>query len=110
MWRDRILRQPRNRTGNDLLACRAMLCAVASMIQLTFQPAFDPYHAVFRALRLRPLATKEHSLHRDHMRILDFYLLFPFRIDGIRLRREDRKYRRLATEYERSRPYGEQPE
>jgi len=44
------------------------------------------------------------------MRILDFYLLFPFRIEGIRLRREDRKYRKLAGEYEKNKPYGDQPE
>jgi hypothetical protein len=80
------------------------------MIQLTFQPAFDPFHAVFRALRLRSFATVERALHRDHMRILDFYLLFPFRLKDIRLRQDDRKYRRLAAQYEQAKPYGDQPD
>jgi ABC-three component (ABC-3C) system Middle Component 5 len=79
------------------------------MIQLTFQPAFDPFHAVFRLLRLRPTIAVAGSLHRDHVRILDFYLLFPFKIDGIRLLPEDRKYRRLSSDYQAARTYGHQP-
>jgi hypothetical protein len=80
------------------------------MIQLTFQPAFDPFHAVFRTLRLRPIITQHGPLHRDHVRIVDFYLLFPFRIAGIRLAPQHRKYRKLAKEYEEKKPYGNQPE
>jgi hypothetical protein len=80
------------------------------MIQLTFQPAFDPFHAVFRSLRLRRIITQHGPLHRDHVRILDFYLLFPFRIAGIRLAQPHCKYRKLAQEYERKKPYGDQPE
>lgn len=80
------------------------------MIQLTFQPAFDPFHAVFRSLRLRPIIQKHGPLHRDHVRVLDFYLLFPFRIEGIRLAPKHRKYRKLAEDYEAKKPYGNQPE
>jgi hypothetical protein len=80
------------------------------MIQLTFQPAFDPFHAIFRSLRLRPLIDKNGPLYRDHVRVLDFYLLFPFRIEGIRLAPKHRKYRRLSQKYEAKKPYGNQPE
>jgi hypothetical protein len=80
------------------------------MIQLTFQPAFDPFHAIFRSLRLRPLIQRHGPLHRDHVRVLDFYLLFPFRIEGIRLAPKHRKYRKLSEEYEARKPYGNQPE
>jgi hypothetical protein len=87
-----------------------MLRAVAQMIQLTYEPAFDAFHAAYRALRLRSVLAKAKPLHRDHMRILDFYQLFPHRIDGIRLMPQHRKYRRLASAYERKRPYGDQPD
>lgn len=80
------------------------------MIQLTFEPALDPFHAVFRLLRLRPILVKAGTLPRDHVRILDFYLLFPFRIGSIRLMPRHRKYRRLASENEAAQPYGNQPE
>jgi len=79
-------------------------------VQLTFQPALDPFHSVFRLLRLRHIIKDIGSLHRDHVRILDFYLLFPFRVDSIRFQRHDMHFRKLAREYERSRPYGQQPE
>jgi hypothetical protein len=83
---------------------------MAHMIQLTFQPAFDPFHAVFRLFRLRGIIRQHGPLNRDHVRILDFYLLFPFRIDRIRLTQRDRKYRSLATQYELKKPYGDQPD
>jgi hypothetical protein len=80
------------------------------MIQLTFQPAFDPFHAVFRSLRLRRIIMQHGPLHRDHVRILDFYLLFPFRISGIRLAPPHRKYRKLVQDYDQKKPYVDQPE
>jgi hypothetical protein len=80
------------------------------MTQLTFQPAFDPFHAVFRLFRLNSTITAFGPLHRDHVRILDFFLLFPFRIEGIRLAPKHRRYRRLAQKYQSARPYGDQPE
>jgi hypothetical protein len=87
-----------------------MLCSVAQMIQLTYEPAFDAFHAAFRTLRLRPILRREKPLHSDHVRIIDFYQLFPHRIEGIRLMQQHRKYRRLAAAYESKKPYGELPE
>lgn len=49
-------------------------------------------------------------MHRDHIRIIDFYLLFPFRIEGVRLTPQHRKYRKLAEQYADYKPYGDQPE
>jgi hypothetical protein len=79
------------------------------MIQLTYEPALDPYHAIYRILRLRPIIKQYGPLPRDHVRILDFYQLFQFRIHGIRFRQQDRQYRRLASNYKTA-AYGEQPE
>jgi len=80
------------------------------MIQLSFQPAFDPFHAVYRLLRLWPILKQFGPLHRDQVRILDFYLLFPFRADAIRLIPKHRKYKRLASDYSGTKPYGNQPD
>ena len=80
------------------------------MIQLTYEPALDPFHAMFRFLRLRPLLSKDRPIHRDHARIIDFYQLFPFRIEGIRLEQPHRRFRKLASDYSSRRPYGEQPD
>src|SRR5260221_12212619 len=96
--------------GNDLLARRAVFSAVAPMIQITFQPAFDPFHSIFRLLRLSPIIERYGPLHRDHLRILDFYLLFPFRIGDIRLTPQHRKFKKLAADYATAKPYGDQPE
>lgn len=80
------------------------------MIQLTYEPALDPFHAVYRLLRLRPIIAKHGPLHRDHVRILDFYQLSPHRIGSIRLTPQHRKYRKLATHYAGAAPYAQQPE
>jgi hypothetical protein len=85
-----------------------MLCKVAQVIQLTYEPALDPYHTVFRLLRLRPIIAEHGPLHRDHVRILDFYQLHPFRINEIRLLPQHRRFRTLSAKYEK--PYGEQPD
>jgi hypothetical protein len=72
------------------------------MIQLTYEPALDPFHAIFRFLRLRPLLAK--PIHRDQAHILDFYQLFPYRVDAIRLTQPHRRFRRLTSEYATRRP------
>jgi hypothetical protein len=79
------------------------------MIQLSYQAALDPFHALFRLLRLWPILRKG-PLPRETVRILDFYLLFPFRIGEIRIARPHTRYKRLAKTYANTRPYGEQPE
>ena len=80
------------------------------MSQLVFQPSLDPFHAVFRFLRLRPLFDAANALSRDHSRVLDFYLLFPFLIKNIRLAPKHQKYKKLSAKYVHLKPYGEQPD
>jgi hypothetical protein len=80
------------------------------MIQISYQPAFDPFHAIYRLLRLRPVISASGPLRRDHVRLLDFYLTFPFRIDAIRLLPKHRRYKNLASLYANAKPYGDQPD
>ena len=80
------------------------------MIQISYQPAFDPFHAVFRFLRMHSILVEQKSLYFDQLRILDFFLLFPFRIGRIRFKTQHRRFRRLADEYLDRKPYGELPD
>lgn len=70
---------------------------------LTYHPAFDLYNATFRLLRLLdPLGSRPVELER--LRILDFYLLFPFLLRDIEFPASAIKYKkhfkRPASEYE----------
>ncbi|TYL90748.1 hypothetical protein FXB40_32190 [Bradyrhizobium rifense] len=80
------------------------------MIQLSYQPAFDPYHTMYRLIRILVALGDTTSLLVDHIRILDFYFLFPFEIAHIRLTPQHRRFRSTAQTYEERRPYGNQPE
>jgi hypothetical protein len=80
------------------------------MIQLTFEPAFDAFHSVYRLLRLFPIIKKHGSAHRDFLRILDFYQLFPHRIESIRLQPSHQKYKKISGVYADRKPYGQQPD
>lgn len=80
------------------------------MRTVTFQPALDPYHAVFRMLRLHNIFVTGHVITFDHLRLLDFYLLFPFRFDEIRLAPTHRGLKKIGSLYAGSRPYGGVPD
>ena len=80
------------------------------MKTVTFQPALDPYHAVFRMLRLRDMIGLGNVIIFDHLRLLDFYLLFPFRFDEIRLAPTHRSLKKIASSYAGLRPYGDVPD
>jgi len=80
------------------------------MIQLSFQPAFDPFHALYRILRLFTITQQHGPLHRDQVRILDYYMLFPYRAGAIRMLQKHRRFKGLLARFETRKPYGEQPD
>lgn len=58
------------------------------MIQIAYQPAYDPYHTAFRLLRLTAAQPRK-SFKIEQLRILDFYLAFPsfvLSIEGMKLK------------------------
>jgi hypothetical protein len=80
------------------------------MTQLTYNEAFDPYHAAFRFIRLN-LACQLHTRTPfDTLRILDFYLLFPFRLQAMRLHSTDTGWRKVSRSYGDQAPYGAMPD
>jgi hypothetical protein len=81
------------------------------MIQLSYEPAFDPAHAMFRALRLGEGVLKPGDrVAKDLFRILDFYLLFPDRLKNARLRREHQRIKGIAERQQWRAPYGPRPD
>jgi hypothetical protein len=65
--------------------------------QLVYHPAFDPYNALLRMVRI--LAASPEGLDPTALRILDFYLLFPESLADARLTPQLRSLvRRLAAE------------
>jgi hypothetical protein len=71
-----------------------MFCAVAQMIQLAFQPAFDAYHGIFRYFELLPLVKGKFEI--DKYRIFDFYMCFPEEMADFRFSPSDARLRREA--------------
>lgn len=53
------------------------------MIQISFEPAFDPYHTAFRFLTVAAFSRAPMSLRRA--RLLDLFFLEPFRAKDIRV-------------------------
>lgn len=80
------------------------------MTQLVYQPAFDPYNTAFRLLRLRDGIRLDEPMPFEGIRILDFFLLFPFLIRDVRLKQKDKNFRKLSEGYENLRPYARMPE
>lgn len=76
------------------------------MIQIAFEPAYDPYHTAFRFLMQARFSSQPLSIAR--VRIFDVFVLEPFRIERIRVPNSLR--RRKADAAEHQRPfYGNRP-
>ncbi len=82
------------------------------MTQLSYQPAFDPYNAIFRTLQLREGGWLDKTIPYDALRIADFFLLFPLFLQDkdVRFRPEHRSFRRLGKDYLASKPYSRLPD
>jgi hypothetical protein len=79
------------------------------MNYLSFQPAFDVFHTQFRFLRLRRLMSSDIPWHYDQLRIADFYLLFFFRVQSIRLSPKHKAIKKFARDNSTGR-YERQPD
>lgn len=61
-------------------------------------------------LRLREKCWTESSISFEILRIADFYLLFPFLIANIKVRREHLSWRKVARNYVLKTPYARLPD
>ena len=72
------------------------------MIHIAYQPALDPFHTVYRLLRIRDHLSE---IEIDKCRILDFYMVFPFWTQNIRFQRGDAALKKVGKSYEFRRGY-----
>lgn len=78
------------------------------MIHLSYHPAFDAFNNIFRFLRII-LNENVSSIEVDKLRILDYYLLFPWRAATIRLPQKDIGLRKVAKKLETEQDYATLP-
>jgi len=64
------------------------------VIQLAYQPAYDPFHTVMRMIRIADFMATSPSVGQT--RIADFYLSFPGRLDDVKFPRGMRGRLRAA--------------
>lgn len=77
------------------------------MIQLAFEPAFDPFHGAFRLLRQLEYGDAK-PFFIPRLKILDVFVAEPRRCLDIRLQGEPKKAARLAAKCQRP-TYGHRP-
>lgn len=66
---------------------------------ITYNPAFDLYHCIFRMIHIiQRLDDKDH-LEIDKIRIWDFYVLFPSKTYTIKIRRDEEDFKAWRKQY-----------
>lgn len=80
------------------------------MSQVVYQEAFDPYHTIFRLLRINSAVIADGIVSFDTIRILDFYLLFPNRLLNFSFKSEHRRFRKIIKDLDIQKPYGYLPD
>lgn len=74
---------------------------------ITYNPAFDLYHSIYRMAHIVERLDEGECFEIDKVRIWDFFMLFPDKVYSITIRREEedlRKYRSLYLKRENN-PY-----
>lgn len=79
------------------------------MIQIAYQPIFDPFHAVFRLMRLSA-ALEQNTIPFHTVRIADFFLCFPHFLNEIRMPTSLRSSKKIARGFSDQRPYMDIPD
>ncbi len=60
---------------------------------ITYNPAFDLYHSIFRMAHIIRFMDDDECLEIDKVRIWDFYILFPDKVHNIHLKQKDKELR-----------------
>jgi hypothetical protein len=76
---------------------------------ISYQPVFDPFHCIFRIIRLLPVISKCSDVEVDKVRILDFYMAFPFLGSTFSFKRGQTNLRKSLNDFAYLRPYGGMP-
>ena len=66
---------------------------------ITYNPAFDLYHCIYRMMHILGRLDDEDCLEVDKVRIWDFYILYPFKIYSITIRRKEEDLKALRKKF-----------
>lgn len=66
---------------------------------ITYSPAFDLYHCIFRMANILQRLDDDERMEIDKVRIWDFYVLFPSKVYGITIRRSEDDIRKVRETY-----------
>ena len=66
---------------------------------ITYNPAFDLYHSIFRMAHIVQKLDEGERFEVDKVRIWDFYLLFPDKVYSIFMRQDEKKLREYRKTY-----------
>ena len=58
---------------------------------ITYSPAFDLYHTIFRMAHILERLDDNECFEIDKVRIWDFYLLFPSKLYDLSIRRDEKQ-------------------
>ena len=73
---------------------------------ITYNPAFDLYHSIFRMAHIVHRLDVGESFEIDKVRIWDFYLLFPEKVHTIHLHLDEKDFRTYRNKIKRlNNPY-----
>ena len=68
-------------------------------IMIIYHQAFDLYHTVYRMLQLLTYFNRNESVEMDRLRIWDFYLLFPDKMNTIKLKQNENDIRKIIKSF-----------
>ena len=60
---------------------------------ITYNPAFDPYHSIFRMAHILLKMSEQKPVEIDRVRIWDFYLLYPVQLNHVSLKVDETEVR-----------------
>ena len=66
---------------------------------ITYNPAFDLYHCIFRMANILFRLEEDEKMELDKVRIWDFYVLFPSKVYDITIRRSEDEIRKVRAAY-----------
>lgn len=77
---------------------------------ISYQPALDRYHTVFRLWALVGEIAACLPVEVEKIRILDFYIAFPFRLEAFSFKQGQTSWRKVGKAYRSIQPYGGIPD
>ena len=66
---------------------------------IVYQQAFDLYHTVYRMIKLLAHFKGNEYVEIERLRIWDYYLLYPNKVDNIKLRRDEKDIKKLIKTF-----------